>query len=79
VRLEQARAELKGFISECATRRLACVRVVHGKGSRSGPEGPILKPSVHYWLALWDSVLAFVSAQPRHGGSGAVYVLLKTR
>jgi DNA-nicking Smr family endonuclease len=79
MRLDEAQAELKAFLSECAERRLGCVRVIHGKGSRSGPAGPILKPSVHHWLARWDRVLAFVSAQPRHGGSGAVYVLLRTR
>jgi DNA-nicking Smr family endonuclease len=79
MRLDQARTELRDFIAECAARRLGCVRVIHGKGSRSGPAGPILKPSVHHWLARWDPVLAFVSAQTRHGGSGAVYVLLKSR
>jgi DNA-nicking Smr family endonuclease len=79
MRLEEARSELKAFLSECAQRRLACVRVIHGKGARSGPAGPILKPSVQHWLARWDLVLAFVSAQPRHGGNGAVYVLLRIR
>jgi len=78
MRLAEARSELKRFLVECIEQRLACVRIIHGKGSRSGPAGPILKPSVHHWLAQWDQVLAFVSAQPRHGGSGAVYVLLKT-
>lgn len=77
LRLDEARRELQSFLRECIERRLASIRIVHGKGSRSGPEGPILKPSVHYWLSLWDEVLAFASAQPRHGGTGAVYVLLK--
>jgi DNA-nicking Smr family endonuclease len=77
MRLAEARSALKAFIGECIERRIACVRVIHGKGTRSGPDGPILKPSVHHWLSRWDPVLAFVSAQPRHGGSGAVYVLLK--
>lgn len=77
MRLAEARAALQEFIRECVARRLGAIRVVHGKGTRSGPEGPILKPSVHHWLSLWDEVRAFVSAQPRHGGSGAVYVLLR--
>jgi len=76
MRVAEARRELQDFIRECVARRLGCIRIVHGKGTRSGPDGPILKPSVHHWLSLWDEVLAFVSAQPRHGGSGAVYVLL---
>lgn len=77
MRLEQAREALKQFLRECIERRLASVRIVHGKGTRSGPDGPILKPSVQQWLAMWDEVLAFASSQPRHGGTGAVYVLLR--
>jgi DNA-nicking Smr family endonuclease len=77
MRLAEAKAQLQSFLRECAARRVACIRVIHGKGTRSGPDGPILKPSVHHWLSRWDSVLAFVSAQARHGGSGAVYALLK--
>jgi len=79
MRLAEARSELKAFLHECMARQLRCVRIIHGKGARSGPDGPILKPSVHHWLTRWDPVLAFVSAQPRHGGSGAVYVLLKRK
>lgn len=77
LRLEEARAELQRFLRECIDRGLASVRIVHGKGSRSGPDGPILKPGVQHWLARWDEVLAFASSQPRHGGTGAVYVLLR--
>ncbi len=79
MRLAEAERELKAFLAECTARGLGCVRVIHGKGARSGPGGPILKPSVHHWLTRFDRVRAFVSAQPRHGGSGAVYVLLKGR
>jgi DNA-nicking Smr family endonuclease len=77
MRLAEAESELKAFLSECAVRRLTCIRIIHGKGARSGPGGPILKPGVHRWLTRVDRVQAFVSAQTRHGGSGAVYVLLK--
>lgn len=78
MRLGEARSALQDFLRECTERRLSCVRVIHGKGTRSGPDGPILKPSVHHWLTRWDQVQAFVSAQRRHGGDGAVYVLLKS-
>jgi DNA-nicking Smr family endonuclease len=77
MRLSEARTALQEFLRECDARGIALVRIVHGKGTRSGPEGPIIKPSVHHWLTRWDQVQAFVSAQPRHGGSGAVYVLLR--
>jgi DNA-nicking Smr family endonuclease len=75
----EARDALKEFIAQCAERGLGCVRVIHGKGSRSGPEGPVLKYAVHEWLVRWQEVLAFTSARPRHGGTGAVYVLLRRR
>lgn len=74
-----ARRALHDFVVDAAKQRLDCVRIVHGKGLRSGPGGPVLKNSVQHWLSQWDEVLAFVSAQPRDGGSGALYVLLKRR
>ena len=77
LRQDAAKQALQEFINECVARRLGCVRVVHGKGSRSGPGGPVLKASVQQWLAQWDAVLAFASTIPRHGGTGAVYVLLR--
>ena len=75
----QARTQLRVFIVESAARGLGCVRVIHGKGLRSGPRGPVLKTRVQHWLAQWEEVLAFVSARARDGGSGAVYVLLRRR
>lgn len=74
-----AKAALREFIVDASKRRLGCVRVIHGKGLRSGPTGPILKGSAQHWLSLWDEVLAFVTARPRDGGSGALYVLLRRR
>lgn len=74
-----AKTALREFVADAAKRRLGCVRVIHGKGLRSGPAGPILKGSVQHWLSLWDDVLAFVTARPRDGGSGALYVLLRRR
>jgi DNA-nicking Smr family endonuclease len=75
----EAHEALKEFLAESARLGLGCVRVIHGKGSRSGPEGPVLKHAVHEWLARWRDVLAFSSAHARHGGTGAVYVLLRRR
>lgn len=77
-RLEAGEA-LKSFVADAAQARLGCIRVVHGKGTRSGPEGPVLKAQVAEWLTRWDDVLAISSARPRHGGTGAVYVLLGRR
>ncbi len=74
----EARAALRAFIAESIARRLTCVRVIHGKGRRSGPRGPVLKNVVNHWLQRSDDVLAFGSARAVDGGSGALYVLLRT-
>jgi DNA-nicking Smr family endonuclease len=73
---EQARSELKSFLSESHAAGLRCVRVVHGKGLGSGPRGPVLKIKVNQWLQRWQEVAAFCSAPPVHGGTGAILVLL---
>jgi DNA-nicking Smr family endonuclease len=58
-------------------RGLRCIRVIHGKGLRSGPAGPVLKEEVDHWLRKLDNVAAFASARPVDGGTGALYVLLR--
>jgi DNA-nicking Smr family endonuclease len=73
----EAKDALRGFIKESGLRHHTCVRVVHGKGLGSGHRGPILKSKVNNWLRRWDEVLAFVSTRQVHGGTGAVYVLLR--
>jgi DNA-nicking Smr family endonuclease len=75
----EAKQALREFIADCLDRGVGCVRVIHGKGRRSGPSGPVLKGRVQQWLMQWDPVLAFVSAGSRDGGSGALYVLLARR
>lgn len=74
---EQARIALNDFLVDSLDRGLRCVRVIHGKGLRSSHQGPVLKSRVDRWLRRTKQVLAFVSARPQHGGSGAVYVLLR--
>jgi DNA-nicking Smr family endonuclease len=72
----QAKNALREFIADSVARRLHCVRVIHGKGRRSGPRGPVLKTIVNHWLQRSDLILAFGSARAVDGGSGALYVLL---
>jgi len=74
----EARPILADFIGESRQHRLRCVRVIHGKGFRSAGFQPVLKGMVNNWLRQHDWVLAFCSARPNDGGTGAVYVLLKT-
>ena len=72
-----ARSELADFIARSRDRGCRCVRVIHGKGYRSGARGPVLKTAVNLWLRRHLDVIAFVSARAIDGGSGAVYVLLR--
>lgn len=72
----QARVEVWGFLHEAFACQLRTVMILHGKGDRS-PRGPVLKSFVAQWLPHIPEVLAYHSAQPRQGGAGALYVLLK--
>ena len=72
----EAKQDLKLFLIRALEQHVQCVRVVHGKGLRSGPRGPVLKATVNAVLRRTGAVLAFVSARQADGGSGALYVLL---
>jgi len=50
--------------------------IIHGKGGKLS-ETSILKQLTSQLLQAHPSVLAYHSAQPKHGGTGAVYVVLK--
>jgi DNA-nicking Smr family endonuclease len=57
------------------------VLVIHGRGLKSS-QGPVLKEHLIRWLTtgnLSHLVLAFSSARPCDGGTGALYILLKKR
>ncbi len=75
--VSEAKLALRDFIADALLRGHTCVRVIHGKGLGSGDSGPVLKPSVSSWLRRWAEVLAYVSTKQVHGGTGALYVLLK--
>ncbi|MDH5517722.1 MAG: Smr/MutS family endonuclease [Gammaproteobacteria bacterium] len=74
---EQARTALIEFMQYCQQQQLKVVCIVHGKGFGSSDRKPVIKPLVNQWLQQTDQVLGFCSAQPKDGGSGAVYVLLR--
>jgi DNA-nicking Smr family endonuclease len=77
--LDQARAALTQFLQDAPRRVNCCVRIIHGKGYGSPQGKPVLKNMLNRWLRQRDDVVAFCSALPRHGGTGALYVLLKRR
>ncbi len=72
-----ARHCLAVFLRDCLDRGYRCVRIVHGKGLRSGNRGPVLKIKVAGWLRQRSEVLAYCSAREIDGGTGALYVLLR--
>lgn len=74
--VSEAAARLNAFLKAARARELRCVRVIHGKGLRSGTRGPVLKNTVNALLRRADPVLAFASARPVAGGTGATLVLL---
>jgi DNA-nicking Smr family endonuclease len=74
----EARAALADFLDDGRARGRRCVLVIHGKGLRSKQGSPVLKVKVALWLRQRSEVLAYCSARPVDGGTGAVYVLLKS-
>ncbi len=72
----EAKTALRAFLGESIARGRRCVRIVHGKGLRSGQRGPVLKHTVSALLPRVAAVIAFSSARQVDGGTGAVYVLL---
>jgi DNA-nicking Smr family endonuclease len=72
-----AREAVKQFLDESRRDGRLCVKLIHGKGLRSRAEGPVLKRLVDGLLRRRGDVVAFASAKPAEGGTGATIVLLK--
>ena len=70
----QARDELLVFIQDCQELNIRSVLIRFGRGKQ---HGELIKSYLSQWLPLVDQVQAFHTAQKHHGGSGAVYVLLR--
>lgn len=75
--LNEARATLPAFVAAALYQRMRIVRIIHGKGLRSGNRGPVLRTLVNDMLRRMSAVLAFASAREVDGGSGACLVLLR--
>ncbi len=79
---QEAEKEVKSFILRSHRLGLRCVLIVHGRGLNSPESLPVLKEGLPRWLRsgpVKKIVLAFATARPYDGGTGAVYVLLKRR
>jgi DNA-nicking Smr family endonuclease len=75
----EAHLALAAFIRSSSEAGRRCVLVITGRGL--GPTGPgVLKSAVPRWLEeveLRRKILAIAPAQPRDGGAGALYLLLR--
>jgi len=76
----QAYEAMIGFMRAAYHKGMRTVLVIPGRG-RNSPDGMgVLREKVQSWLThdpFKRVVLAFCTAQPSHGGAGALYVLLR--
>ena len=75
----EAHDRLTRYLAEAQSAGKRCVLVVTGRGVGK-TAGGVLRAQVPRWLNEAGNrrrVLAFDWAQPKHGGDGALYVLLK--
>ena len=78
----EAHRALAGFIRASRATGKRCVLVITGRGSAKGPDGGggVLRAAVPRWLdepEFRPHLLAIAPAQPRDGGTGALYVMLR--
>jgi len=78
-RQAEAHRALTAFIGGAAEAGRRCVLVITGKGEAGAG---VIRAAVPGWLNSADlrpKILAFRPAQPRDGGTGALYILLKRK
>ncbi|MFP4168969.1 MAG: Smr/MutS family protein [Desulfonatronovibrionaceae bacterium] len=77
---EQARVSLLTFLRDHYLGGSRCVLVIPGRGKGSPLKMGVLKKEIQTWLTrepLKRIVLAFCTSLPKHGGTGAIYILLR--
>lgn len=77
--LVQAEKQLLSFLQDAFHHEQKHVLIIHGKGYNSDTEHPKLKNLVNQVLRSWPYLIAFSSAQPKDGGTGATYVFLNSK
>ncbi|MBN2032554.1 MAG: Smr/MutS family protein [Deltaproteobacteria bacterium] len=79
---QQAEGAVADFVHQSYKTGLRCILIVHGRGLNSPDSFPVLKEGLPTWLGRGKTgklVLAFSTARPYDGGTGATYVLLRKR
>ena len=77
---EEAEGRVSDFLLRSYRLGLRCVLVVHGRGLNSEDHIPVLKERLPVWLnrgTVKKIILAFSTARPYDGGTGAIYILLR--
>ena len=77
---QEAELKVTEFLLRSYRIGLRCVLVVHGRGLNSEDHIPVLKERLPVWLnrgPVKRIVLAFSTARPYDGGTGAIYILLR--
>jgi DNA-nicking Smr family endonuclease len=77
---QEAEIRMRDFLLKSQQLGLRCVLVVHGRGLNSENHIPVLKERLPVWLTRGPTkkfVMAFSTAMPYDGGTGAIYILLR--
>ena len=74
--VKEARAAVHKLLQLAQAKGFRSALIAHGRGERSQTPAR-LKSYLAHWLETHQDVIAFHSAQRFHGGTGAVYVLLR--
>jgi DNA-nicking Smr family endonuclease len=80
--VEKAEIAVRSFCTSARGSVPRTVLIVHGKGIHSAAGRAVLRDEVAHWLStapVARDVLCFATARPKHGGAGAMYVLLAAR
>ena len=83
--VDDAHRALNRFVRDCNENEIRSGLILHGKGFHSrakeqevdGRQVSRIKSCVVHWLKGMDNVMAFSSARPADGGTGALYVLFR--
>jgi DNA-nicking Smr family endonuclease len=79
---DEAHRALDAFLGRAEHAGWRCVLVITGKGRPGTSAGGVLRAAVPRWLNEAPNrarLLAVAAAQPKHGGAGAMYLLLRRK
>ncbi|WP_281648719.1 DNA endonuclease SmrA [Parendozoicomonas sp. Alg238-R29] len=74
--VKEARKELHRFLQDCKDNDIRTALICHGRGEQ-GDQKATMKSYSRQWLEEHDTVLAFHTAQRHHGGTNAVYTMIR--